>query len=76
MTNKSAATKPAVEMTKLRAEQSRTYAFPGGHTVKLEKVTHFAAPGSTHRLKTADGKLHIVNAGWLHIAIEADDWTL
>ena len=58
-------------------EKTRTYTFPGGETIKLENVTHFLARESgTHRLQTADGKLHIVPPTWLHIAIEADKFTL
>lgn len=65
-------------MTELKPpERSRIYFFPNGETVKLENVTHFAASTTTHRLKTGDGKLHIVPlAGWLHIEIEADSFTL
>ena len=64
-------------MTELKAPQTRVYHFPGGHVVRLENVTHFAAPGSTHRLKTADGKYHIVNGGWLNIEIDTPaGWTL
>lgn len=40
-------------------------------------VTHLAvSPSGTHRLKTQDGKLHIVPIGWLHIEIIADSWSL
>jgi hypothetical protein len=58
-------------------EASRTYTFPGGEQVVLHTVTHILVRESgTHRLRTADGKLHIVPAGWLHIEIDAKDWTL
>ena len=66
-----------MEMTPLQPpERSRTYTFPNGETVRLQGVTHFLARTTTHRLKTADGKLHIVPLGWTHIEIDADGWTL
>jgi hypothetical protein len=58
-------------------EFSRTYRWPDGQTVTLLNVTHFLARDSgTHRLKTGDGKLHIIPIGWRHIEIEADAFTL
>jgi hypothetical protein len=58
-------------------ERSRTYEFPGGHRVTLANVTRFLARESgTHRLETADGRLHIIPAGWLHIEIDAEGWSL
>lgn len=67
-----------IELTELNPiEKNRTYTFPGGEKVALKDVTHFLARDSgTHRLKTADGKLHIVPVGWLHIEIEAVAFTL
>jgi hypothetical protein len=67
-----------MELTTLSpAEKSRTYTFPNGEKVTLTDVTHFLARESgTHRLKTADGKLHIVPAGWLHVEIDAASFTL
>lgn len=67
-----------MEMQELKpAERSRLYTFQGGERVRLENVTHFVARESgTHRLKTQDGKLHIVPPGWLHVEIDADGWTL
>jgi hypothetical protein len=66
------------EMTALNPpERTRTYFFPEGQTVQIPGITHIAVSSSgTHRLKTSDGKLHIVPVGWLHIEIDADDWTL
>ena len=66
------------EMTALDpTEKSRTYTLPGGESITLQNVTHFLARESgTHRLKTADGKLHIIPPGWLHVAIDAGNWTL
>ena len=67
-----------IELKKLdNPEATRTYKFPGGETVTLTNVTHFLARESgTHRLQTADGRLHIVPAGWLHIEIVATAFTL
>lgn len=63
---------PALEKT----EASRIYTFPRGETVALKNVTHFLARDSgTHRLRTGDGKLHIVPTGWLHIEIEAESFS-
>jgi hypothetical protein len=58
-------------------EASRTYTFPGGEQITLHEVTHLLVRESgTHRLRTKDGKLHIVPTGWLHIEIDAKDWTV
>jgi hypothetical protein len=69
---------PDVEMTKLTpSEKSRVYTFSSGEKVTLENVTEFCArPSGTHRLRTADGRLHIVPPTWLHIEIDAGDWTV
>ncbi len=64
------------EMTKLSpSERSRTYTFPGGDKVVLNDVQEISVSGTTHRLKTGDGKLHIVPLFWIHIEIDADSWT-
>lgn len=67
-----------IELTKLNPEErSRTYTFPNGETVTLANVTHFLARESgTHRLQTADGKLHIVPVGWVHIEIDSPVFTV
>ena len=67
-----------MELIKLNpAEKSRTYTFPNGEKISLHDVTHFLAGETTHRLQTADGKLHIVpKAGWLHIEIDAGSFTV
>lgn len=67
-----------IELTKLDPqEKARVYTFPRGETVRLENVTHFLARESgTHRLQTADGKLHIIPVGWLHIEIDAGSFTV
>jgi hypothetical protein len=59
------------------AEDTRTYYFPNGEKVELLSVVELVVRESgTHRLKTADGKLHIVPSGWVHIEISAKDWTV
>lgn len=67
-----------MELTELNPpERSRTYTFMDDYKVTIVGATHFLARESgTHRLKTADGKLHIVQAGWVHIEIAADGFTL
>lgn len=55
-------------------EVSRTYDF-GAWTVYLENVTHLLVRDSgTHRLRTADGNLHIIPTGWIHIEIDAKEF--
>jgi len=67
-----------LELTKLeKPETKRTYTFPGGEKVVIDNVTHFLARESgTHRLKTANGRLHVVPTGWVHIEIDASDFSL
>lgn len=67
-----------IELTKLDpAEKSRVYTFPNGETVSLTNVTQFLArPSGNHRLRTADGKLHIVPTGWIHLEIDAAGFTV
>lgn len=67
-----------IELTELTpAEFSRTYRWADGFTLTLLNVTHFQARDSgTHRLKTGDGKLHIVPTGWRHIEVEAAAFTV
>lgn len=67
-----------LELQKLEfPETSRRYLFPGGSTVTLSNVTHFLSrPSGSHRLRTADGKLHIVPTGWIHLEIEAAAFSL
>lgn len=59
-------------------EKKRTYDFGKvlGKVV-LENVTELVVRESgRHRLKTADGKLHIVPVGWIHVEIDASEWTV
>lgn len=61
-------------------EDSRIYDFGLGKLVKLEKVVELIVRDSgNHRVKTADGKLHIISTGWIHIEItdnKKKDWTV
>lgn len=58
-------------------EKKRIYTFPQGDKVILENVTELIVRESgNHRLKTADGNLHIVPAGWIHIEIDDSEWTV
>lgn len=58
-------------------ESQRVYIFPNGDRVVLKNVTELIVRESgAHRLKTADGKLHIIPPTWIHIEIEAEDWVI
>ncbi len=66
-----------LQMNKLDPiEKTRTYTFPQNEVVVLKEVTQFLARPTNHRLLTADGKLHIVPSGWIHVEIEAEGFTL
>lgn len=67
-----------LELTELKnPESQRVYTFANGEQVALKGVTHFLARESgTHRLKTSDGKLHIIPPTWIHIEIDADSFSL
>jgi len=67
------------EMTILDpAEQERTYIYADGSRDTLTNVSHFAYSerSQTHRLRTADGLLHIVAPGWRRIEIRAEAFTV
>lgn len=52
-------------------EKKRTYVFPGGDRVVFEGVEAISVRSSgRHRLNMADGRLVIVQTGWLAIEIE------
>lgn len=58
-------------------EKSRTYIFPKGEKVVLINVEELKVSESgNHRLKTSDGKLHIIPTGWIHIEIDTEKWTI
>ena len=67
-----------IEMTELNPlEISRIYRWADGFELVLMNVTHFHARESgTHRLKTGDGKLHVVPSGWRHIEIDSEAFTV
>ena len=67
-----------VEPIKLNPiEKSRVYIFPKGEKIMLQNVEELETSESgNHRLKTKDGKLHIIPRGWLHIEIDTEDWTI
>jgi hypothetical protein len=57
-------------------EKERIYTFPNNEKVVLKDVTELIVRESgTHRLKTKDGKLHIIPTGWIHIEIDDSEWT-
>lgn len=59
-------------------ENARTYTFWHGQSITVESVRELKISASgNHRLKTVDGKLHIIPTGWLHIEIDSDKgWEL
>lgn len=65
------------EVTKL-TERERVYVYPNGE-VKLSEVRELVVrPSGSHRVRTEDGKLHVIAPGWLAIHIDdgGKDWTL
>ena len=56
-------------------ETKRRYVFVG-KDIELEGVKEIVVSHSgNHRIKTADGKLHIIPPTWIHIEITSDrDW--
>ena len=53
------------------SERKRIYYFPGGEKIILYNLTEIIVRKSgSHRIKTADGKFHIITRGWLHIEIQ------
>lgn len=58
-------------------EKQRVYYFPNESKVVLNNVTELIIRESgTHRLKTSDKKIHVIPAGWIHIEINEEDWTI
>lgn len=59
-----------VEMTEVN-EPTRSYRFAGGDVVSFDNVTHVkVSPSGTHRLRTSDGKFHIVPPTWLSVSLD------
>lgn len=58
-------------------EQDRIYTFPVGKVELKNVIELIIRPSGTHRLKTADKKLHIIPTGWIHIEINSPkDWVV
>lgn len=58
-------------------EKQRIYYFSNEEKVVLNHVTELIVRESgTHRIKTADNKLHIIPQGWIHIEIDETEWTV
>lgn len=67
-----------IEMNTLQfPERTRKIYYSNGSAILLHNVIAvLARPDGSIRLKTGDGRLHIIAAGWNHIEIDADDYTL
>jgi hypothetical protein len=61
------------EGTKI-TENWRVYTFPGEHKIELIKPRELfiSERSGNHRIKTEDGRLHIIPVGWLHIEIDSE----
>jgi hypothetical protein len=58
-------------------EKERIYFFPNNEKVILRNIVELIVRESgTHRIKTADKKLHIIPNGWIHIEINEEEWTV
>jgi len=54
-------------------EKKRVYRFVDAK-VELENVEELIVSNSgNHKLKTSDGKKHIVSPGWMHIEIDREE---
>lgn len=55
-------------------ENFRIYTFPSGQNVMIEKPRELfvSKDSGNHRIKSKDGRLHIVPPGWLHIEIDSE----
>lgn len=64
-----------VEETPIKLnEMRRTYVFPNNNRISLFGVQELIVRKSgTHRLKTANGLMHIIPTGWIHIEISSED---
>ena len=66
---------PAAPVMTPVEEQSRIYHYPDGGTFRMDNVVGFAAPRTTHRLETADGRKWVVAPGWRVIEINVSTWS-
>lgn len=59
-------------------EKERVYDFGDKQVTLTDVVELVVRPSGTHRVKTADGKLHVIAKGWLAIHIDDDgnSWTV
>ena len=59
-------------------ELQRHYLYGDGSRLSYSNVTHFLNSETTHRLRTADGFLHIIekSSGWRAIEIFAEEFTI
>lgn len=56
-------------------EKERIYHFPNGDRVLKNVCELIIRPSGQHRLKTTDGKHHIIPQGWLEIELDIEQWT-
>jgi hypothetical protein len=61
------------EGTKI-TENTRTYTFPDDEIITIHKAREIfvSETSGNHRIKSEDGKLHIIKNGWLHIEIDSE----
>jgi hypothetical protein len=52
-------------------EKTRLYYWNEDIAVYLKGVTHVEERKNEHRLRTLDGKQHVVPEGWVHLEIDA-----
>jgi len=60
-------------------EKTRRYQFSDGAFTLYDVTELFVSESGNHRIKTKDGKLHIISPGWIHIEItpgNGQEWTL
>lgn len=57
-------------------ERSRIYHYNDGSKLTINGVTHFYNSNTTHRLKTSEGKLWIVEKKFVAVEIDSDEFTL
>lgn len=58
-------------------EKKRVYVFPEVNVTLKDTTELVVRPSGTHRVKTADGGLHIIATGWyaVHITDAKKEWT-
>ena len=60
-------------------EKVRRYLFPDTGFTLYDVTELIVSDSGNHRIKTKDGKLHIISPGWVHIEITPgaeQDWTV